>query len=304
MRIAAVVVTHNRLSMLKECISALSVQTLPCVIFIVDNASDDGTAEWASARQSETMLYLPTGTNLGGAGGFQFGMNMAVTMGFDRVWVMDDDCVPAADALERLMEADTALGGSYGFLSSLALWTDGSICRMNRQKLWRDVYSDLHLIQHALLRITQATFVSCLFTADAIRQAGLPIGEFFIWGDDIEYTRRLAVRMSLPSYLVGNSTVTHRMAQNDGSSVATDDFDRIPRYRLAYRNEHYLYRKEGFRGFLYYFARCLLHTLRVVFLAREHRLCRIGTIWLGFFRGFFFKPSVPRVAEEPKDKTL
>ena len=299
MKIAAVVVTHNRLSMLQKCISALTAQTLPCVTLIVDNASDDGTAEWASAQQSETVFYLPTGKNLGGAGGFQFGMNKAVTMGFDRVWVMDDDCIPAADALEKLMEADAALGSSYGFLSSLALWTDGSICRMNRQKLRRDMYDDLHLIQHALLPITQATFVSCLFTAEVIRQAGLPIGEFFIWGDDIEYTRRLAVRMALPAYLVGNSIVTHHMVQNDGSSVATDDIDRIPRYRLAYRNEHYLYRKEGFRGFLYYLARCLLHTARVVFHARGHRLRRIGTIWQGFFQGFRFNPSVPRVTEEP-----
>ena len=35
---------------------------------------------------------------------------------------------------EKLLEADKILTGNFGWLSSVALWTDGSECRMNRQK--------------------------------------------------------------------------------------------------------------------------------------------------------------------------
>ena len=41
--------------------------------------------------------------NVGGAGGFRIGMETAYAGGWDRIWLMDDDVVPAADCLETLM---------------------------------------------------------------------------------------------------------------------------------------------------------------------------------------------------------
>lgn len=47
MKINCVVVTYNRLSLLKECLSALENQTYPIQrIVIVDNCSTDGTSEF------------------------------------------------------------------------------------------------------------------------------------------------------------------------------------------------------------------------------------------------------------------
>lgn len=45
-KVAAVVVTYNRIALLKECIKALQQQTYLCDILIVDNASTDGTEEY------------------------------------------------------------------------------------------------------------------------------------------------------------------------------------------------------------------------------------------------------------------
>ena len=39
--------------------------------------------------------------NLGGAGGFHLGVRAAYDAGWDRIWLMDDDVVPAPDCLER-----------------------------------------------------------------------------------------------------------------------------------------------------------------------------------------------------------
>ena len=69
---------------------------------------------------------------------------------------------------------------------------------------------------------------------------GLPIKEFFIWGDDVEYTRRIALRE--PSYLVEDSQVLHDTKNNVGSNIVYDD-ERIDRYRYAYRNEMYIARR-------------------------------------------------------------
>ena len=102
---AAVVVTYNRIELLKECVTHLRAQTAPADILIIDNASTDGTGEFF-AKAQEGVLYFNTGANLGGAGGFNYGMRKAVELGYEFVWVMDDDTLPEPTAHEKLLEAD------------------------------------------------------------------------------------------------------------------------------------------------------------------------------------------------------
>ena len=63
--VCAVVVTHNHLDLLRECLTALHAQTRAVDdILVVDNASDDGTAEMLSASISITgKSYRPPKTN-------------------------------------------------------------------------------------------------------------------------------------------------------------------------------------------------------------------------------------------------
>ncbi len=65
--VAAIVVTYNRLELLRQCVEALRAQTAACDILIVDNASTDGTANWLASQPD--LHCRNTGSNLGGAGG-------------------------------------------------------------------------------------------------------------------------------------------------------------------------------------------------------------------------------------------
>lgn len=291
--VAAVVVTYNRLELLQRCVEALRAQTAACDILIVDNASTDGTDRWLASQLN--LNYRNTGSNLGGAGGFNFGMRWAVEDGYDYVWVMDDDTLPKTDALEKLLEADRVLEGNYGWLSSVALWTDGSECKMNRQKLKKSFYEFSPLIKYGLVQAEQATFVSLFLRADTIRQFGLPISAFFLWGDDIEYTRRIAVRGHIPCFLTGQSQVVHAMKDNIGSSIATDCPERIDRYRYAFRNEAYLYRQEGIRGICYYFGKCHLNLYRIFGNATDNRIRRCTVVLTGMLKGLFFNPEIDKI---------
>jgi len=291
-KVCAVVVTYNRLSTLKQCIACIASQTASCDILVVDNASSDGTAEWIDGQ--DRIIHVRLQQNTGGAGGFNTGMREAVKRGYEYVWVMDDDVFPKPDALEKLMEADKLTGGKYGWLSSVALWTDGTECRMNRQKLLKAFYQDIHLLQYGLVRAEQATFVSLFLRSKTVAAYGLPIRDFFIWGDDIEFTRRLAVRKGLPCYVVGQSIVTHATKENLESNIATDDFGRISRYQLALRNENYFFRQEGLKGFCYYFARSGRAFLRCT-RAKDHRLARCGVVAKQTVAGLFFNPPVEMI---------
>lgn len=305
-KVAAVVVTYNRSELLMRCLDALLEQTIPCHVLIVDNASTDSTEKRVAERKrkEENLRYHNMGSNTGGAGGFNYGMNWAVREGYQYIWLMDDDCLPKPDALERLLEADKHLGGpiNYGFLSSAVLWMDGRECVMNRPKVVKSFYHYLELLRYSILQIEQATFVSMLLPAKTVLEFGLPISEYFIWGDDIEYTHRIALRGSRPCYLVGNSQVIHAMKDNLGSNIATDSTDRLWRYRYAFRNEADLYRKEGMEGAARYGVRCARSAIGVLLKAKDHRLKRLGTLLCGVLQGLLFFPKTELI--DSKDQKL
>ena len=289
---AAVIVTFNRCDMLRRCIDAVLNQSADCQLFIIDNNSSDGTGEYVASLNNGRIFYHNPGENIGGAGGFNLGLKLAMEQNCTHFWMMDDDCLPRPDALAQLLEADRLLDGKYGFLVSKVLWTDGSDCKMNVPKFVKKTSVSPELLRSGLEPVKQATFVSFFLSADTIRCFGLPQKEFFIWGDDIEYSRRVAVRGKIPGFQVGRSIVVHAMKDNTGSDISRDDPCRFSRYKLAYRNENCLYRREGAGGFFYYCCRCVFHLLKVIFCAGGEKPERLKIIVSSFWQGFFFNPDI------------
>ena len=298
--VAAIVVTYNRLELLRQCVEALRAQTAACDILIVDNASTDGTAQWLASQPD--LHCRNTGSNLGGAGGFHFGMRWSVEDGYDYVWLMDDDTLPMPDALQKLLEADRVLDGNYGWLSSVALWTDGSECKMNRQKLKKSFYEYSPLMKYGLVQAEQATFVSLFLRSENIRRFGLPIKEYYIWGDDLEYTRRIAVRGGLHCFAAGQSQVVHAAKSNVGSNIALDEPERIGRYFYAFRNEAHLYRQEGMKGMAYCFAKRCRDFLRILRFGKP-KGPRFGILFKGIWAGFFFCPEIEILESQGKERS-
>ncbi len=296
-QIAAIIVTYNRKELLVQCIEKIKRQKgAVCDILIIDNASTDGTKDYMDAYQSgESVFYYNTGENVGGAGGFCFGLRMAALRGYRYFWIMDDDTFPEEGALQALLQADEELQGEYGFLSSAVLWKDGYFCKMNRQKITKNAYEKVHLLEKGLLPVYQATFVSFFLKRETVLKMGLPIKEFFIWGDDVEYTHRLSKVKDC--YLVGRSKVIHYTANNVGSSIAEDESSRLDRYRYAYRNENYIARHEGIYGRIYYLMKCGLNIGRILFNSKEHKMKRIWIILSSMVAGIFFNPPIEYVSK-------
>lgn len=302
--VAAVVVTYNRVELLQECLDCLRAQELATLgesyelgVIVVDNASSDGTEQALAPRvEAGEIRYFNTGENLGGAGGFNFGMRKAVELGYDYVWVMDDDCMTHPDTLRELLIAGEGLEGDYGYLTSVCLWTDGKPCIMNKQR--HPLHHTITDFTPELQPCTLASFVSLFVPADVIAELGLPIADFFIWTDDWEFTRRIS--RAYPCYVVGTSKVTHKCKQNSAGNVATDTGERIGRFRLAYRNDIVLYRGEGVRGYGYVVARDLNHLFRIATEARGRKLERAEAVLGGTFEGLRFHPQIEHVERPAK----
>ena len=291
-KVMAVVVTYNRKELLKECINALLKQDYDnCNVLVVDNASTDGTKEYiAKELKNKRVHYVNTGANLGGAGGFNYGIKEAYKIGCDFIWIMDDDCIVHNDSLTKLLDADKKLNGDYGFLSSKVLWKDNTICKMNIQKTkmtkWLKDYDTNYQ------PIVLASFVSLFLKKEVVEEFGLPIKEFFIWTDDWEYTRRISKNKKC--YYISDSIVTHKSKENVGASIATVD-DRLERFKYLYRNDCVLYRGEGIKGWFLLKIRLLLHKLRVLKSNKPDKKERIKIINDAIKEGKKFYPEIEYV---------
>lgn len=291
---AAVVVTYNRKSLLEQCLDRLLGQKeVFCDVIVVDNASTDGTTEMIRERFS-SVIYENTGANLGGAGGFQYGVRKAALLGYEYVWIMDDDTLPEETALCELFKADEKLNGDWGFLSSVAYWTDGSICRMNIQK--RNIFRHVgeREYQSDIAPIKMCSFVSLLVKCDVIRELGLPIGEYFIWTDDYEFTGRISRKY--PCYMVPGSKVVHAMKNHIRVNFAMDDASRIDRYHYIYRNDVHCYRQYGLAGWCYILLKDAYTAFDIFMHSKTDKMKKIKIICQGFMEGLRFQPTVEKIS--------
>lgn len=291
MKVAGIVVTYNRKSLLLENIEAMLKQTVAdCLdIIVIDNNSSDGTFEAIHHYiESNRIQYINTGKNLGGAGGFHYGIKYASEHEYDYIWVMDDDCIPVQNTLEEFLKNDALLNHDYGFLASKVMWIDGSICKMNVPKvsLWKYV-SDWKSPQ---VNIIMSSFVSLFLPIRSVQQYGLPIKEFFIWTDDWEYTRRISREKQ--SYLINESVVVHKSKSNFGANIALDDIQRLERYSYLYRNDMYLYRREHIEGMLYQVLRLSKHCMDVLLKSKDFKYRRLKYILVNSLRGITFNPKI------------
>ncbi|MEO2068223.1 MAG: glycosyltransferase family 2 protein, partial [Desulfurobacteriaceae bacterium] len=250
--VCAVVVTYNRKNLLMECLDALRKQTRPVqAIYLIDNASTDGTPELLLEKgyieklppkdltepwekefelknltdgQSIRFHYVRMHENTGGAGGFYEGVKRAYEKGYDWLWLMDDDTVSEKETLLKLQEKSSILNEKkIGFICSKVVWTDGTPHFMNLPSVKPIIngipfnfYEDKEV-----LVVESASFVSLLVNRKVIERVGLPLREFFIWADDVEYTLRITKSGFLGLY-VRDSIAIHKTKTNYSATTVYD----------------------------------------------------------------------------------
>ena len=200
MRIAVLIVTYNRLALLRECIDAVLGQThAASALYIVDNHSEDDTPEFLkdlpnNAKGYEGYLHIITSEkNLGGAGGFELGVREALKHSdFDHLLLIDDDAILAEDFLDKM--ALGIEGNPKVRLFAGAVSCNGTIDTNHRRNIKnRLIFSEEWISRERYTTpffCDMATFCGLLIAREVIEKAGVPRGDYFIWYDDTEYCLR------------------------------------------------------------------------------------------------------------------
>lgn len=193
-QVLAIVLTFHAPASLQRCLAAIGRQTRhPDGVLVVDNG-EPPHATLAGLPDGLTGFaqLLPTGENLGPAGGHAVGLQTFLRQErFSHAWVMDDDCVPQPPVLEELVRRASKLGEGQVVFPS---WVDGRTGMATNYPGW----------------------CGLLIDREAVSAAGLPRAEFFWWAEDTEYLQHRMPRSGVEVSRAPAAVVIHEPVRRAG----------------------------------------------------------------------------------------
>ena len=210
--VAAVIPTFNRRRELEKCLDALSSQTTPPdAVYIIDNGSTDDTAEKIQPRLTAQVKYFRMSANLGSAGGFRKGMELAFNDGYEWLWITDNDSVPSRNSLERLMNVALENPEVMALAPTKLRETDRAIIKgdmiWDRSARTARSPSDREYRECPLIEVDWVPNTGMLISRKAVLTAGHLRADLFAFGEDTEYCLR--IRRHSKILLVTDSVVVH-----------------------------------------------------------------------------------------------
>jgi GT2 family glycosyltransferase len=238
--VAVVVVTFNRAALLTRMLAGLAaLERRPDAVIVVDNASTDHTATVLDGAGAEhgglPLQVIRPDDNLGGAGGFHLGVQTAYAGGYDRIWLMDDDVVPAPDCLDVLMAVDedclmAVREDTSGHLVEKAAVTFDlrNPLRLKPKTAMVETTYASRAAMPELVEIQNVAFEGFMVRRRVIDAIGLPDPDYFIFYDDVDFALR-ARRAGWRIYAVRDAVLVRQL-----------DFDQ--QHDLAGWKGYYMYR--------------------------------------------------------------
>jgi rhamnopyranosyl-N-acetylglucosaminyl-diphospho-decaprenol beta-1,3/1,4-galactofuranosyltransferase len=246
MKIATILVAFNRNDFLARALEAVNAQSLrPNYVIVVDNARASSTKELVL---SFGAVYVAGDISFGSAGGFATGMCKALDLDVDKVWLLDDDGVPAKDCLKELQRVSNEF--QFPIVSPLSVSQEDNSRSANVIFLGIRKFQDVKYISKKIVRPGKVQFYNgVLLSAKVVKQIGLPRVELFMRGDEVDYFLRC--KRIFSNALVTTALFIHPSSEPEYSAARTRLLSaNVP---LDAKKRFYQFRNRGF-------------------LIREHRL--------------------------------
>jgi GT2 family glycosyltransferase len=316
--ICAVVVTYNRKNLLLECLDGIRKQTRPVdAIYIIDNASTDGTPEILRGNgyipelpplnrlepyeiehqvnnlvdgNSIKIFYVRMHENTGGAGGFYEGVKRGYEKGYDWLWLMDDDVIPENNCLANLInlgkqESDILIVSPVkilpdGRVIGATLYHDLGNPFIRKIKYFKATKDELGNLPE-YLEVNDVPFEGCLIKKKAILLSGYPLKNFFINYDDLEFCIRVKK--------FGKIVLSLHAVIEKRAFINYDPKVQLLREYYGYRNLTLIDRIHG-KNLLVKYLRPIIYLLRVFFkkiITLKFKSLKL--ILLAFYDGYFLR---------------
>lgn len=229
MKVIAIVVTYgDRFELLKQVIDSALIEGVNKII-VVDNNSSENSKEALQLYElklNEKIKVFYLNENTGSSGGFKKGLDEAKKYNeFDLVWLLDDDNVPEAGALNKLLQARELLEKTDKNKSEVVLYSYRGDTRP-RDKLAvyngyikgympnnfmgfnfiqtlkiKTIYKKTSVLNYPIVKTNIGPYGGMLLSVNSLNKIGLPNEDFYLYADDHEFSLRFA-KFGIDQYLV------------------------------------------------------------------------------------------------------
>lgn len=222
--IGVVICNYNKKDFVLQCVqSVLESKEKNFDIYVVDNASSDGSAEALKKAYGNRITVIENKENLGGSGGFNTGLRIVRDKGYSYFMCLDDDAAVDENALSVLyhyMEehTDTGMAGCrvyhtqmLDYIQQSGLLIDFDNC--TAKTIGADMPEDGSLPD--VIECDTVATCAVMVRADTVKQKGVGImpEDNFIYWDDMEW----GYRIKLAGYRVvtlAEAKALHQMGAN------------------------------------------------------------------------------------------
>lgn len=223
-RVAIVVLNWNGSKDTQLCLSSLrQLNHKNYEVIIVDNDSSDDSVDRIRCDFPEVTV-IETGDNRGFAGGCNRGISRALSNGADFVWLLNNDTIVDAEALQSLVKKAqedrriAAVGSAIYSMEEphrLQAWGGGHV------NFWlgRSRHFLVPMPDDAVDFITGA---SMLVSRKALESVGLLDEQFFMYWEDADFCLRLR-KSKWKLAVAGDSKIWHKGSASVGKDSVTLD---------------------------------------------------------------------------------
>lgn len=225
-----VTVTYNSAEVLSDFLSSLMKDEChPRVrVYMVDNGStDDSIAIARSFEQNLDLIVIPTGSNLGAAGGNNAGIIRALADGAQWILLMNNDTVIPPGTLSGLVQ--TAVARGINILSATIEGTEpknsvwycgGSIYPYQGMRVRHDnIGAPIHTAPSGVHTTPYAPSSCLLIHRKVFRDIGALDEDFFVYFEDVDFAIR-AKTAGFDYWVSGEHKILHKASSLTGGYLS------------------------------------------------------------------------------------
>lgn len=183
-RLLVIIVCYNGMRWLERCLDSVASSSVEADLFVCDNGSTDGSADFVASRYPQAYLKR-SGENLGFARANDLGLRYALAHGYDFVYLLNQDAWVLPGTFERLMKAFGA--GKWGIISPLQMKPD----MVNPDKRFKRHYHGPMEPSGEVFPVRFVMAAHWMISAECVRRTGLFSPAFHHYGEDNNYCERV-----------------------------------------------------------------------------------------------------------------
>lgn len=224
-KIGCFVCNFNKRKYVVDCVKSLLQQVYDksknqIDIYVIDNASTDDSVEVLQREYKDQIKLVVNAENLGGSGGFNTGLRIALEKNYDYAVLVDNDVKVAPHAIQTMFDYMES-HRDVGILGT-------KILQMNKPNIVQDLGGTItpnmqmegnyfDRLDENLPEELESDYI-CTCTAmtrvEAMRKFGLMPEDNFIYWDDVEWSKKCQMA-GYKTVAISSATVWHNLSMVD-----------------------------------------------------------------------------------------